>query len=80
MIKGDNILYDVADPKMHFFEWLGASDNGTLSDGRAAPGFKAPVVGPPCDLMRVLGDVLVYVIGGLSRKICGFEGTSDILI
>ena len=48
---------------------VGASDIGTLSDGRAAPGFKAPVVGSPCDLMLVLGYVLVCVIWGLSREI-----------
>ena len=30
--------------------------------------FKCPVVGPPCDLTRILGDVLVCVIESLSRS------------
>ena len=35
--------------------------------GEGCPGFKGPVVGPPCDLMRILGDLLVWVIVNLSR-------------
>ena len=37
-----------------------------MGHSAAAPGFcKGPVVGPPCDLMRILGYVLVYVIDHL---------------
>jgi hypothetical protein len=43
-------------------------DFGTLSEERAALSFKGSVVGPPCDLMRVMGYVLVHVVGGLSRS------------
>ena len=47
---------------------LMTSDVGTLWVGEGFPWFfKCPVVGPPCDLTRILGDVIVYVIGRLSR-------------
>ena len=29
--------------------------------------FKCPVFGQPCDLTQILGDVMVCVIGGLSK-------------
>jgi len=48
---------------------LMTSDVGTLWVGEGFPWFfKCPVVGPPCDLTRILGDVIVCVIKGLSRR------------
>jgi hypothetical protein len=55
------------------------SDCGKLSDERAAPGFcKGHVVGQPYNLMRILGDVLVFVIESLSRM--GFNLLKDVEI
>ena len=46
---------------------LMTSDVGTLWVGEGFPWFfKCPVVGPPCDLTRILGDVLVWVIDPLA--------------